>query len=337
MQTCYANMQTMPTPDWNDLRFFLAATRAGSLSGAARLLGVDQTTVGRRLAALEVALAARLFDRAPGGLSLTAAGERLVEGAQRVEEAAVDAEARVAGEDRRLTGEVRLATSETLAAGIFAELIAPLRTRQPGIVIDLVTGIGHVNLLRRDADLAVRIGRPTQPNLVARKLADLGWALYATADYLRGRPPLWAERVAGHAFIGYGDELANLPVARWIVERGGDVVLRTNSILSAASAATAGWGVAPLPCFVAQTRPSLVRALDENIWSAEVWLAVHPELERTARVRAVMDLVTELVEGQREMLRGDPATAKRGLTSTVKKGATSPRRRERTPAATEGA
>jgi DNA-binding transcriptional LysR family regulator len=156
--------------------------------------------VGRRLVALEEALGARLFDRTSDGLQLTAAGERALAHVEQMEESAAALERAVAGEDARLDGVVRLATSETLAATFLVRALGAFHVRQPGIVLEVVTGASSVNLLKREADLAVRMtSRPTQANLIARKLAEMGWALYVARD-LAARRPL-SESLAAYPLI----------------------------------------------------------------------------------------------------------------------------------------
>jgi DNA-binding transcriptional LysR family regulator len=299
---------TAGVSDWNDLKYFLACWRAGSLVAAGRLLKVDQTTVGRRLTSFEESLATRLFDRGPDGFVLTPAGEGLLETAQAVEQGMIDLERRASGADARLSGLVRLATSETLSATFLARLLCSLHDEHPEITLELVTGVTSLNLLKREADVALRAGsRPTQLSLIARRLGSVPWRLYASESYRDRHPTGPQGPLDGHEVIAYVDEMAQLPAAHWLVEHqaGARTVLHTNSILTAHHACLGGWGVACMPSFIGDSSPSLRRLLDEPIWSAELWLVVHPDLARNARVRAVMDHVVRAVEaagvlGQRE-------------------------------------
>jgi DNA-binding transcriptional LysR family regulator len=294
--------------DWNDLKYFLACWRAGSLAGAGRLLKVDQTTVGRRLTAFEESLATRLFDRTSDGFVLTATGESLLETAQAVEQGMIDLERRASGQDARLSGVVRLATSETLAAAFLARLLASLHEEHPDIALELVTGNPSLNLLKREADVALRAGaRPTQLSLIARRLGTVPWRLYVSEPYRRTRPTGPAGPLDGHEVIAYIEEMAQIPAARWLAEHeaGARVVMHANSILTAQQACQGGWGVACLPTFLGDASASLVRLMEEPVWAAELWLVVHPDLARNARVRAVMDHVIRAVEtagvlGERE-------------------------------------
>ena len=176
--------------DWNDLRYFLACARAGSLATAGRSLKVDQTTVGRRLAALEEALGARLFERRPEGFTLTPTAERLLETAQMVEQATIDLERRATGADARLEGVVRVATSETLSATFLAGELVALHQAHPEIELQLITGTTSLNLLKREADIALRVGqRPTHQSLIVRRLGAIAWGIFATKEYLGQHPP----------------------------------------------------------------------------------------------------------------------------------------------------
>jgi DNA-binding transcriptional LysR family regulator len=286
--------------DWNDLRYFLACARAGSLAGAGRALKVDQTTVGRRLGALEEALGARLFERKPEGFTLTATGERLIETAQLVEQAAIDLERRATGADARLEGLVRVATSETLSATFLSGALVALHEAHPGIEVQLVTGTTSLNLLKREADIALRVGqKPTQQSLIVRRLGAIAWGVYGTRAYLERHPRAGAgARFDGDDLIVLDEELSQIPPARWVAERSGGarVALRTNSILTAAAAARGGWGLAALPTFCGGGEPELVLAHDELITPVDVWLVVHPDLQHAGRVRAVLDHLAAAME-----------------------------------------
>jgi DNA-binding transcriptional LysR family regulator len=290
--------------DWNDLKYFLACSRAGSLAGAGRLLKVDQTTVSRRLTAFEQALSVRLFDRTSDGFVLTVAGEALLESAQGIEQGMIDLERRATGQDPRLSGVVRLATSETLSATFLARHLAALHAEHPEITLELVTGSTSLNLLKREADLALRAGvRPTQLSLIARRLGTIAWCAYASDDY-RARPPRAAGRslLDGHDVIGFVDELAQISPARWLADHGAGarLVLHTNSILTAHNACLGGWGVACLPRFIGDRSPTLAPVVGPEtpgIDPAEIWLVVHPDLARSGRIRAVIDHVIRAVEG----------------------------------------
>jgi len=293
--------------DWDDFRVFLALQRQRTLSGAARQLKVDQSTVGRRLAALEAAAGARLFDRTPVGYALTAAGEAVAASVAEIEGAALAFERRLLGQDTRLEGSVRLATSDSFAVWFLIPRLQALRERHPGIRVELLTGNPPVNLARREADVSLRLSKPEQPQLVARCLGEVAWALYASQDYLarRGEPDP-RQQLQGHDVIGLDEELRGTAGARWLASSGarGRVVLTANSLLSQAAAVSAGLGVSPLPCVYADTRADLRRLPPGIIGQHEIWLVVHPDVKSSARVRALVDHLAQLVQAESSLLLG---------------------------------
>jgi DNA-binding transcriptional LysR family regulator len=266
-------------PDWESLRIFLALARTGTMAGAARKLGLDETTVARRVLRLEQELPARLVERSRSGFALTAAGESVLDAAQEMERAALAAERRAVGADRELSGRVRLTAPEILANHFILPALLDFRLRHPGIALELVSTIVRLDVSRREADVAIRTLRPTEPSLVSRKVARMAFAPYVRRG--RGRPA---------AAIGYVDSI-RLPM-RNVADRAaaGPVALRTNSVATALAAVRSGWGVGDLPCFVGDALPDLRRAFPgEPPDAMDVWLILHADVQRTARVRAVVD------------------------------------------------
>jgi DNA-binding transcriptional LysR family regulator len=298
-------------PDWNDFRYFLAIARSGSLAGAARELGVEHTTVGRRLSALETELGARLFLRGPDGLVATEAGRGILPLAQEIETRFEAIDRRVSGGDARIEGTVRFSISEALS-GYFVKNFAPFRERHPGVVVQISTGNHASDLMRGEADLAVRAREVTEPDLLARKVAVAGWSLYAAADYLaRKGAPATPEDLRGHDVIGFDDSMANTPGGLWLSAHteGTNVVMRGNSIVSAMNAAICGMGIVAGPCFLAESEPSLQRLTPRVLGGRDIYLVVHPDLARVARVRAVMDFVIELFARDAALWSGVAAAA----------------------------
>lgn len=244
--------------DWNDVRYFLAVHRAGTLAGAARALDVEHSTVSRRLGALERDLGAKLFVRTPDGFTLTAAGESVMPQAETMERAAEAALLRVKGDDARVEGVVRLSTSEGFS-GYLTKRLAALRERYPGLVIEIVATNRPLDLSRREADLALRMTPATQAELVTRQVGESGWSLYAAEGYLARRgQPASVDDLTGHDAIAFDDSLARTPGAQWLGDgKGARVVLRANTLLSAINAATGGFGLVVLPCVLADVEPTL--------------------------------------------------------------------------------
>ena len=292
--------------EWSDLRFFLAAARAGSLGGAARELGVEHTTVSRRLAALEETLGSKLFVRTPEGLTLTPAGREVVPLAESVEKTTQAIERSTSARDSRVEGTVRLTTSEAFS-GYLVKHFAELRARHPALVIEVLMGNQSLDHARGEADLAVRAMKTTQKDLVVKKLVDAGWSLYAAKGYLEGRrPPAPLTDLAGHDLVGYDDAMAGVPGAKWLEAHaaGARFVMRGNSLMSVLNAVIAGFGVSVVPCFLADAEPTLVRLTTEVLGTREITLVVHPDMARVARVRAVMDFIVEIAKRDRTRLAG---------------------------------
>jgi DNA-binding transcriptional LysR family regulator len=284
--------------DWNDFRYFLAIARAGTFAGAARELGVEHTTVGRRLTALETALGTRLFIRGPEGLTLTPAGREVLPLAEELAARAQAIERRVSGQDSRVEGVVRLSVSEALS-GYFVKQTATLRDLHPGLTVEMLIGNHASDLLRGEADLAIRARPVTEPDLVARKLVCAGWSMYASAGYVarRGSPPD-PESLGGHDVIAFDDSMASTPGGSWFGAhaKGCNVALRGNSVVAVLNAAICGMGVAVIPCFLGEQEPQLRRLTPRILGARDVFLVVHPDLARVARVRAVMDFIVALFE-----------------------------------------
>ncbi len=295
--------------DWGHLRFFLELARTGSLSRAAQRLGVDRNTVARRVAALEEELGLPLFERGPQGWSHTAAGRELGALASRVEDDVLALARHADARDRALVGTVRLTTATHLAAELFVPAVPALRERHPGLVLEIAADQRTFDLTRREADLALRMGRPRDPGLVTRKLSDIAYAFYASRSAREARD----RRVdfARHAFVGFDDSLASVAQERWLAQIAPErrVVFRSNSTASLHAAAREGLGVAVLPRFVADRDPRLARLDGPEPTPQELWLLVHGDLRQSPRVRAVIEWVDEVVERARPALSGRPATS----------------------------
>lgn len=292
--------------EWNDLRFFLAIHRARTLAGAARTLGVEHTTVGRRLTAMERALGATLFVRTPGGLLPTESAGQILPLAEQAERAVQDIERIALGEDGRPEGTVRITTSETFAT-FLGRRLGELRAKHPGITVEVLAGNANLDLTRREADLAVRLAPTTQPDLVCRKLAIAGWSAYASRTYVetRGKPsPITA--LATHDIIAFSDTLAKVPGALWLEAHGhgANVVLRSGSIPAAWNAALGGLGIVLVPCFLAEGEDRMLRLTPELLGTRDVFLVAHPDLTRVTRVRLVMDFLVERFTRDASLLAG---------------------------------
>ncbi len=289
--------------DWGNLRFFLELARTGSLSRAARRLGVDRNTVARRVAALEAELGLSLFERGPQGWIRTSAGEDLAALASRVEEDVLALARHADARDRAVAGTVRLTTASHVAARLLAPALPALRERHPALLLEIAVDQRTLDLTRREADLAVRLGRPRDAGLVMRKLSDVAYRLYASRAYVGRRR---AVDLASDAFVGFDESLASVPQERWLAKLapGRRIAFRCNSTAALLAAACAGVGVAVLPCFAADGDPELVRLDGPEPVPHQLWLLVHGDLRRTPRVRAAIEWVDAVVDAALPRLRG---------------------------------
>lgn len=282
--------------DWDNARTFLALYRSGTLRSAAAALDVDQATVGRRLASLETSLETRLFLRTPRGYVPTTAGELAYAAAERMEQAADQLERQMQGLDSRLSGTVRVATTDTIGRHFLMSAIARLQSQHPGIRVVLATSTQVTNLTRREADLAVRSVRPDNPDLIVRHLSRRAVGLYASHDYLqRYGEPRQGEAFAGHRLIIYTSGTLQYRLEALCGEpiRNGTVAVEVTSGLMMLEAVANGLGIGELPIHMGQVAPQLVRIWPKREENYDVWLVMHADLHRTARVRAVADVIVE--------------------------------------------
>jgi DNA-binding transcriptional LysR family regulator len=290
---------------WDDVRFFLAVARAGSLSAAARGLGVGHVTVGRRIALLEKRLGVSLLSRTPDGFATTAAGQAILRECVAMESAALDVERIAAGRDALIAGSVRVTTTEALAHQIVVPAIAALHESHPALQVDLLTGVRSLDIARREADLAVRFARPSASDLVCRKLGEVGFALYASKRYLaRAGVPTRGQGLAGFDLIAYtGAPTAMSPFFMGESLEGARIALRCNNSLIQVRVAASHVGIVEAACFLGDASPDLVRVWPDEAPARRVaWLILHQDMQRAARVKAVSGVITEAFRRQRKLL-----------------------------------
>lgn len=283
--------------DWNDLRYFLAVARDGSALAAARVLGVNQTTVARRIEALEHALGGKLFERGQTGSRLTELGEALVPAAESVETAARAVTEAAHAHRRRQSGVLRVTTNESLANFAVTPALAEFRRLYPDIRVEVIVGDQFLDLSKGEADIAIRGAseRPSAPDLVARRLTTVGWGLYCSVEYARqhGRPRT-PEELSRHILIGGEGPLAEAPAMRWMMEHApnAEIHCRSNSLSNLGHSAKAGLGVAPLPELMAATEPDLICCIPPIPgMEAHLWIVTTATLKAAPRVRAFIDFM----------------------------------------------
>jgi DNA-binding transcriptional LysR family regulator len=283
----------------DDLRFFLEVSRTGKLVAAARGLGVDHTTVGRRITQLEKASGARLFVRAPGGWELTEAGERLAIHAEAVESSLLAATEELGSAAGRLSGTLRIAAPDGFGAFVLSPGLGNLRARYPDLKVEIVTATRLNLLASKEFDVGISLARPTIRGVESFELAEYPLGLYASAEYLQRHGPISnVDELFEHSVIGYVDSLLDIPALRFLDAAlpGVRPAIQTNNITGQWMAAVAGLGVAVLPFFIAEPDRRLVHILDKSVAiRRKYWLAVPRELQRLARIRAAHQELRELV------------------------------------------
>jgi DNA-binding transcriptional LysR family regulator len=279
--------------EWDDLRTFLAIARHGTLSAAARTLGVSQPTMGRRLASMEARTGARLLQRLPGRYALTPLGESVLGHAERIEAEALAAERMITGRDIALAGLVRVTTVDTLAARVVTPALAALQVLHPGIVVEMMPDTRALSLSGREADIALRMTRFEGHEVAARRVGALAMGLYAS-------PECVARMEQGDVrLVTVLEDQGHLPEARWLREAFPEAAIgfRSNSREVQHWATLTGAGVGALARYRADVEPGLVRLrTDLPDLVRDIWMGVHVDMRHMPRVRAVMDCIADALK-----------------------------------------
>jgi len=294
--------------DWDNLRIFLELSRSERLVDAAKKLGIDHSTVSRRMRRFEQQVGTDLFERNNQGHALTAEGYRLLAYAERVESTVYAATEELSGQNRLLSGQVRVGATEAFGTFVLAPHIAHFCQRHPHITVDLLPMPRYVNLSKREADLVVTLERPTTGNYVVAKLTDYLLKLYATPAYLAAHAPIASRAdLADHRLIGYVDDLIYSPKLRYEENIAPEAFrcFRSTSVIAQYTAARNGQALAILPCFLAQQCDDLVPVLDAEVQILRsFWLVAASEHRHVARVSALWRYLREAIEPNRPFLMG---------------------------------
>ena len=286
--------------DWNRARAFLVTAEEGSLSAAAKALGVSQPTLGRQVAALEEELSTALFERGGRGLELTRNGLELLAYVRAMGEAASSLSLAATGQAKSIEGEIAISASEITAAYILPPILQRLRYQYPGIRINLVASNEASDLRRRAADIAIRNFRPTEPDLIARKVGEFSATLYARPEILADLPSPLTDDLCKAPFIGFlsnNERYVGALAQRGLTLREEQFVARTDSHLMHWQMARAGIGIGMMPVELGDAEPEVERVFEDRVFGGDVWLVSHRELRMNLRVRTVFDfLVAELSE-----------------------------------------
>lgn len=286
--------------DWDLLRSFLVVARAGRLTVAARTMGIDHSTLSRRMYGLEQALGVTLFDRRLSGYPLTPQGEKLLTLAEEVEGGVIGIQADIAGADAQVSGTVRIGAPDGFGTAFLAPHIGELSRRHPDLQIDLVATPRSFSLSKREADISIGLSSPTHGRHHARRLTDYELGLYAAKD-MPGLDEIGTvDDLPGRPFISYIDDLIFAPELDYLPSVCRDVTarIRSSNLIAQMNAAAAGAGICILPCFLATPRPELVRVLpDEVRLIRSFWMVVHSDMRQLSRIRATADFIAESVRG----------------------------------------
>ena len=291
--------------EWDDLQYVLAVADTGSLAGAAASLGVNRTTVLRRINAFERQHGVRVFERLVSGYVLTPEGQELFAAARALEHTIVTLERKLAGQDQRAEGIVQLTTTDTLLASVLPSHLSAFRNAHPGIVLDISTSNTLLDLAKRDADVAIRPVVNPPETLIGRRLSAVAFAVYASHDYVRASD--MSAPLHEHAWVAPGAILGGTSVARWmsdVVPKARSVV-QLDSLLAMREMCAAGAGLSALPCYLGDSDPRLRRVREPiKEMTTALWILTHPDLMRTARVRLFTQFMARALAKERSLIEG---------------------------------
>jgi DNA-binding transcriptional LysR family regulator len=294
----------MQDVDWDDLRFFLAVSERGSISGAAKFLNVNHSTVLRRLTSLEKRLGARLFDRLPDGYEMTAQGEELRNQLRGVSEQIESAQRSLSGRDLHLSGTIRITSTDTLMRGLLMPYLAEFRDLNPAIHLEIVINNTFFSLTRREADVAVRPSNRVPENLVGRRIGRLRSAIYASKSYLKNNAN--KKDWAAHDWVAPEETLSHLAQAKWMRENIPEdrIVARVDSLVEMIATVRYGMGMGMLLCFLADDEKDLVRLAEPlKELDTDVWILSHPALKGVARIKAFTDFLYDKLRTNDKLFR----------------------------------
>ena len=284
--------------NWNDLKVVLAVGSTGTLAGAARLLKLDATTVGRRVTAIEEAVGARLFDRLSSGFMPTDVGHRAIARAETVETELHALRNEIDGTDQRIEGHVRLTGLDAIFDHLIIPRLPQLMKRHPGLEITFSSNLDFVDLSRREADIALRSREPQHPDSVGRKLGLLAQGAYASSTLEMGERP---------ALIGLPREFDGAEFSRLLLEHfpNGHFAARANAEGHIHALVKAGVGIGVIDCFVGDRDPGIVRVLPHPVWSQTAWAEIHVAMVHAPRIRVVTNFLRDLFAAEKELLAGN--------------------------------
>ena len=294
---------------WDDFRLVKAIAEARGLAGAAADIGVNHSTIFRRLGQLEDALGTKLFERHRSGYAATPAGEEMAALAVRLDADITSFTRRLVGREIAASGELRVTTNDSLLIHLLTPIFARFRAQHPAVQLDVVLANQALNLSKRDADVAIRATDDPPETLVGRRAATIAWALYGRRDEFDGSSLDLATLTATRNWVSLGENLSHVKAVRFLRREVSpeQIVYRVNTVLGLAEAVEAGIGIGHLPCFIGDGRADLVRlAPPVADFSASLWLLTHPDLRQSPRVRVFLDFVSAAIAARRPEIEGLP-------------------------------
>ena len=297
---------------WDDLQFVLAVAEGGSLAAAARALGVNHTTVLRRLIAFEERLGVRLFERHASGYRLSAESKHVLSTIRGIDKSVQGLERAIAGQGADFEGSLRLTSTDSLFKSVLIRHVQSFRARHTAVILDLNVTNTRLNFAKLDADITVRPAKVLPPDLAGEKVSDLTFMIYGAPSYLAGNP---SADLADHTWLGLTEPLMHSPPGQWQENAvpEASVVVRSDSFVTLADMAAAGMGLAMMPCCLGDTTPGLVRAkLFPAAPQTSLWIAAHPDLLRSPHVQTFTRFFFEALSEDRALLSGQTAFAATG-------------------------
>lgn len=290
----------MNSLDWDDFRYFIATAETGSLTSAAKKLGSNQPTVGRHIDALEAALGTKLFQRTVKGLILTEEGEFVFEQTKSMQSSVLKIQRKTQGEKIEFSGTVRVAMPEGLCLEILTPLLSGFYNQYPNINLVLNVSSSAANLTKGEADIAIRLFRPKDANLVVKRLGRMTLGLYASATYIKRHGlPADETELKNHHIISYGDQLSALAENQWLIEYSelSSCILCSDNTITRLRATIQGVGISIQPHIFSPVNPELVPILEQvELPTHEVWMVYHNDLRHLGRIRAVVAFLTDALQ-----------------------------------------
>ena len=289
----------MTDPEWSDFKIILALARGGSVAGAARVMAVDHSTVSRRLAALEDSMGARLIVRGGREFAWTAEGRTLLAAAEAMESAVASASRTVRAAKLEIEGAVRVSCSPGFVPILMQMMLPKVRAQHPLLAIELSGEHRAVDLAKGEADIAVRMSRPAELDLVARQAFECGWCVYASKAYVAARGlPSSVDALPSHSLVLYVEAMHSVAPLRWMEAHRGPPtqIARVDNLETASQLMASGGGIGVLPCFVGEPMGELVRVFPVPIGFTTGWIVYHEAMRSSVRVRATVDALAEFFQ-----------------------------------------